>query len=282
MAVSTVSDLNSLFSDIFEDARFVAREANVMTNLVRTYSATGFMDRKISEYPEIDAQVKPEGQDFAAPTTFDKTLKATLSPFTIMSQVILTDERLSTDPGNARQDAATEMGNSISTKIDTDLTGLFSSFTKDVGPGAGGTATIAKFAVGVSVLRNNTAPNPIYVVAHPYHWHDVWIELGQPASNFALLGDVANQALRDFFVGRWINVMWFVSSNIAVDASDDAVSGMFNSGAIGFDVREAPTLETERDPSKKAWELNMSASYAKAVIRDAFGVKFTADASEPS
>jgi hypothetical protein len=111
---------------------------------------------------------------------------------------------------------------------------------------------------------------------------DVWVELGQPGANQALLGDVANQALRDFFVGRWVNVLWFVSANIAVDASDDAISGVFNPGAIGFDVRKPVMMEPERDASLRAWELNATAGYAKGVIRDAFGAKYIADATEPT
>lgn len=282
MAISTVSDLNSLFNEIFEDTRFVAREQNIMTGLVRNFSATGWMDRKISEYPEVSAIEVAEGVDFSGSTTFDKTLKQTLSPFEIISQVILTDRRIDTDPDNARQDASTELGNSLATKMDTDLVGVFSDFTTDKGPGAGSSATIATFAAAVSVLRNAKTPNPIYVVLHPYHWHDIWVELGQPGSNQALLGDVANQALRDFFVGRWINVLWFVSANISVDGSDDAISGVFNPGAIGFDVRKAMTMEPERDASLRAWELNATAGYAKGLARDAFGVKYTADATEPT
>lgn len=111
---------------------------------------------------------------------------------------------------------------------------------------------------------------------------DVWTELGQPATNQALLGDVANQALRDFYVGNWLNVQWFTSSNIEIDDQTDTVSAVFNPGAIGLDTREAPTLEPERDASRKAWELNVSASYAKGVIRNAFGVKLIADATEPT
>lgn len=282
MAISKVSDLNSLFNTIFEDARFIAREMNIMTNLVRNFSATGWMDRKLSKYPEVVAQEVAEGSDFASPTTFDKTLEATLSPFEIMSQVILTDRRIDTDPQSARQDAATELGNSLATKMDKDLVGTFSSFTASKGPGAGNSANIADFAVSVSVLRNTPTPNPIYVVTHPYHWHDIWIELGQPASNQAFLGDVANQAMRDFFVGRWINVLWFISANITPDASDDATSGVFNPMAIGLDVRKPPMLEPERDASLRAWELNASAGYAKGVIRDEYGVKYIADAAEPS
>lgn len=281
MAISTIGSMAGLFNDIFEDARFIAREMNIMSNLVRNFSATGWMDRKLGKYPEIVAQEVAEGVDFASPTEFTKTLEATLSPFEIMAQVILTDKRIDTDPQNARQDASTELGNSLATKMDKDLTGTFSGFTRDKGPGAGQTATIAKFATAVSVLRTTPTPNPIYNVLHPYAWHDVWVELGQPAAEKAFLGDVANQALADFFVGRWINILWFVNANI-VPSGTDAVSAVFNPMAIGLDVRKPPMLEPERDASLRAWELNVSAGYAKAVIRNEFGVKYTSDVTEPT
>jgi hypothetical protein len=282
MAVSTTTSMNSLFNTIYEDALFVAREANIMTNLVRTFGARGWMNRVIGIYPTLSAESVGENVDYSNATEFTKTALATLTPGEIITQVILTDRRIDTDLDNARVDAAQEMGNAIATKIDTDLASTFDSFTTDKGDGAGNSATIANFAAAVSVLRNAKTPMPIYAVAHPYHWHDIWIELGQPAANQALLGDVANQALRDFFVGRWVNVQWFVNANIAVDASDDAVSGVFNPQAIGFDVRKAPVMEPERDASLRAWELNMSAGYGYGVIRNSFGVGFTADATEPT
>lgn len=282
MAVSTKSNLNSLFSDIFEDALFVARETNIMSSLVTVYNARGWMSRKISQWAQVTAEAVSEGVDFANPTTLSKSVLATLTPGEIMSQVILTDIMVDTDPDDTRRATAQELGNSIATKIDKDLVGDFSSFTTDVGPGANSTATIAKFAKGVSVLRNSLVPNPIYVVAHPYHWHDCWVELGQPAANQALLGDVANQALRDFFVGRWINIQWFTSANITVDGADDAISGIFSPQSLALDMRKAPMLEPERDASLRAWELNMSAGYAHGVRRPTYGVKYTADAATPT
>lgn len=282
MAISTLSTLNSLFNLIYEDALFVAREQNVMTSLVTNYSAAGWMDRKVSVYPEITAEAVAEADDYANPTTWNKTLLATLTPGEVMAQVLLTDKRIETDSQDARRDSASELGNAIATKIDKDLVADFASFTTDKGPGAGQTASIKRFAAGISKLQGSMVPQPIYVVAHPYHWFDVWVELGQPGANQALLGDVANQALRDFYVGRWVNVLWFVSANIVVDASDDAVSGIFNPGALAFDSRKAPTLEPERDASKRAWEINIVAGYAHGVRRNAFGVKYTADAAEPT
>lgn len=280
MAITIVADLNGLYNLIYEDALFVAREANLMVGLVRNFSATGYMARKIGIRPQITAQDKPEGVDFQNPTKFGKDLKASLTPKVIMSQALLTDEDVQTDPDDARTDAAQELGGSIATKIDEDLVDLFGVLTKDKGA-AGAALSIAKCAAGVSVLRQAKAPNPLYFVLHPYGWHDVWTELGQPASQKAFLGDLANEALRSFFVGSWLAATWFTSANIDIDANDDAVSGLFNPQSLGFDTRENPTMEPDRDPSRKATELNMSAGYAVGVIRDEYAVKMTHDATEP-
>ena len=281
MAITTVSDLNSLYNSIYDDALFVAREANIMTGLVRNFSANGYMARKISIRPQITAQVKAEGVDFQNPTTFGRTLKATLTPAVVMAQAILTDEDVQTDPDNARQDAAQELGMAIATKIDVDLVTLFQSFTETKSAGSSA-LTISEVAAAISVLRYNSAPNPLYVVLHPYGWYDVWVELGQPASQKAFLGDVANEALNSFFVGSWLSATWFTSANIPTYSTSDAYSAVFNPQALGFDSREAPTMEPERDASRKATELNMSAGYAVGIIRQEFGAALIHDITEPT
>jgi len=281
MAITKVSDLNSLYNSIYEDAIFVAREQNIMTNLVKNYSATGWMNRVIPQYAQVTAQSVNEGVDFANPTTFSKTPLATLTPGEVMAQVLLTDRDVETDPDDARQSAATELGNAIATKIDTDLVGLFSGFSSGKGS-AGNSLTIAKCAAAISKLRTNKVMNPIYVVLHPYGWHDVWVELGQPAANQAFLGDLANEALKAFFVGQMLAAQWFTSANISIDGSDDAIGAAFNRGALGFDSRKAPYLETERDASRRSTELNMVAGYAYGEVRDDHGIKLTHDATEPT
>ena len=172
MATSKVSDLNSLFAEIYEDAIFVARQASVMAGLVTPYQAVGMQERNMGIYPTITAQTKAEGVDFANSTTFNKTSKMTITPAVAMAQVVYTDERAATDPDDARRDAARELGNAIATKVDEDLVDLFSSFTTNTAIGTANTAlTIKKVAAGIAVLRAQHAPNPIYVTLHPYHWH---------------------------------------------------------------------------------------------------------------
>jgi hypothetical protein len=285
MAVTTVSDLSSLFNTIYERALFVAREQNLMAALVDNRSATGWMNRVVPTRPAITAVSVTESQDFSSPTTFGRSTAATLTPGEIIAQVVLTDRDMETDPDSAMNDAVIEMGGAIATKIDTDLVGAFSSFTTDKGDGAGNSATFENFAAGCAVVRYNKATQfgPINAVMHPYHWHDLWLELGKPAATLAALGDVTTQALRDYFVGTLLGgVRIFTSSNIAVDTGIDAISGIFVGPAIMLDTRRQMRMEQERDASARAWELNVTAGYAYGIVRSTFGVKFTADAAEPS
>lgn len=285
MAVTSTTDLNSLFAEIYDRALFIAREANLMTGLVRNVAATGFMQRNIATRPQVSAISVGETEDFNSPTTFGRTSLATLTPGEIAAQVVLTDQDLETDPDNARMDAEMEMGMAVATKIDTDLVGTFASFGTDKGDGAGSTATFENMAAGVAVVRYNTkgTDGPIFAVLHPYHWHDLWLELGKPAAGAFGATDVANQAMREYFVGTLLGgVQIYTSSNIAVDASDDAVSGIFTRNAIWLDTRRPMRMEPERDASARAWELNVNAGYAYGLVRSTYGVKFTADAAEPA
>jgi hypothetical protein len=284
MAVTTVSDLNSLFNTIYDRALFVARDQNLMSNLVTNVGAEGWMQRIVSIRPQATAVTVTETQDFNSPTTIGLTSHATLTPIEIATQAVLTKRDIETDPWGAQQAAQMELGMAMATKIDTDLCGLFTSFGTDKGDGAGGTATFAKFAAGVTVTRYNSVQSDgeINAVLHPYHWHDLWLELGKPAATLPQLNEVTTQALRDYYITRLLgNCNIYTTQNITGGTA--AVSGIFTKSAIYLDTRRPITSETpEYDASARAWELNMNAGYAFGLVRSTYGVKFTADASEPS
>lgn len=284
MAITKYSDISSYVSSIYERALFVAREQNLMTGLVSNFSAQGWMTRTFSIRPEVTPASVADGVDYSNPTTFGKSTVGTLTPGEIIAQIILTDQNIETDPDGARSDAAMELGMAVASKIDEDLVDTFASFATDKGDGANTTASMANFAAGVAVVRYNShQAGGIVAVLHPYHWHDLWIELGQPAATYAALGELTTQALRDYSVGRLIGVNIFTSAQIDVDSNSDAISGIFRPEALAFDTRRAPRLEPERDASLRAWELNMTAGYAYGLgKRPTWGVKFTADATEPT
>ena len=285
MAVTTVSDLNGLYNTIYDDALFVAREMNLMSNLVTNVGATGWMNRVVSIRPQITAVTVGETQDFNAPTTMGLTSHATLTPIEIAAQAVITKRDLETDPHGAQAAASYELGASVATKIDVDLLGVFTSFSVDKGDGAGTACSFENIAAGVSVVRNvtkNSDGQPV-VVLHPYHWHDIWLELGKPAATYPNLDAVTVQALRDYYVTSLMGgVQFYTSSNVAT-SSTDAISGIFTRSAIYLDTRRSMVMETpEYDASARAWELNVNAGYAFGIVRSTYGVKFTADATAPA
>lgn len=282
MAVTYTTDLNGLFNTIYDRAIFVARDMNLMAQLVDNRSATGWMNRIVPTRPQVTAVSVNENSDFASPTTFGRSTTATLTPIEIISQVTLTDRDMETDPDSAVQDAAFELGASIATKIDVDLCGLFDNFAEQKGT-AGGTAALSTFAAAISVVSANYARQygPINVVTHPYHWHRLWLELGKPTTN-VVASETANTALRDYYVSNIVGANWYVSSNMGTVTGDDAYSGVFARPALMLDTRRPARIENERDASARAYELNITAGYAVGVVRDAMGAGVIADASEPT
>jgi len=282
MAITKLTDISSYINTIYEDALFTARELNLMVPLVHGYSAQGFMARVVPIYPAATAVSVADGVDYSNPTTMSKSTKTTLTPGEVIAQALLTDQNMETSPEDESANASFELGSAIATKIDVDLVGLFSSLAVDLGPGAGSAADLQSFADCVAYLRNAKSRGPIQIVAHPYHWHDIWTELGQPAATYQFLGETANQAMRDYYVGMFLGARWYISANITVDDSDDAVSGVFVPDALAFDSRRPPRMEAERDASLRATELNMTAGYAVGTLRDEWGCYYTADATAPS
>ena len=99
-------------------------------SLVKVFrDGKGDQTRSITTYPEVTPSAVAETEDFSAPTAFDKTLLSTLTPAEYMSQVLLTDRRIETDPQNARQDAAIEMGGGMAAFIDQTIFGNFDALT---------------------------------------------------------------------------------------------------------------------------------------------------------
>lgn len=272
---------DTIFRDILEDAVFVAREQALMPMLVTAFSATGYAQRDVPIWAQAQVQKVAEGVDYAGATKLSKSVLASFTPEVAMSQFLLTDQMMSTDPDNARSAAAQEMGGAIAERVDVDLLNLFSSFSTGKGT-ANAALTLAICAAALAVVRNNKGRGEAAFVLHPYQWHDVWTQLGQPATNAAFLGETANQALRDYYVSKQIGASWYTSSNIETDANSDAVGAVFTREAMAIDVREAMAMEPERDASRKAWELNASMGYAVGLLRSDRGVKITSDVTEPT
>lgn len=277
------SDISAFINTVFEQAILVARDNNVMTGLVRTFNdRTGVATRQNSQYGGATVASIGETDDLVG-QAFTPSSIATLTPAEVGAQYVMTDTRIESDPFSVRNDAAADLGGAMATKIETDLLGSFSSLTGGTIGAAGSTITWSYVMAMEAVLRAQKAPYPYALVVHPYHW----FHLAKAASVASSSATNAAPSLLEevnsmFFVKQFGGVSIFVSSNFTIDASDDTTVGMFSRDALALDMRRQPRIEPERDASRRAWELNLSAVYGYGIWRPLFGVKGTFDTTAPT
>lgn len=276
------SDITSFINTIYDGALLVARDNNVMTGLVRVFNdRTGVATRKNQQYGGASVISVGETDDLSG-QSFTPSNIATLTPAEVGAQYFLTDTRIESDPFSVANDAATDLGQAMATKMETDLVGNFSSLTAGTIGAAGSAITWSYFFNMEAVLRNAKAPYPYFAVMTPYQWN-VLAKAASVASTVTNAADSLKETVNSMYFVRQVGgVSVFVSANISKDASDDAYCGMFARDAIGLDIRRQPRLEPERDASRRGYELNMTALYAHGVWRPAFGVAGLFDSSTPT
>jgi hypothetical protein len=272
MAFTQVSDIQSptdFIQKVYEDALFVARESNLMSGLVTNYTGQGVAPRVSSEYSSATISAVNDDDDLSS-QSFKPTVLSTLTPAEVGAQYLITDQRLESDPMGVQQAAALELGSAMATKIETDLVGGFAGFTGGTAGTSGSVLTWGRFFAAVAQLRAQNAPGPYYAVLHPYQIHDLAKEAA-PAGTNMNAPSFGDEVMRNRYFGMAAGCMIFESSNIA--AGTASVAGIFSPMALALDIRRAPRLEPERDASRRATELNLSAVYAHGVWRPKFGVK---------
>lgn len=274
---SRVTDLNSYFNNIYEDAVFAVREETMATRMVRTFTdGAGDQTRTLSEYSSVTFASVAETEDFSNPTRMSKTALATLTPGELMAQIMLTDRRIETDPQNASQDASTELGRAAGAKVDTDVFSNFSSLTGGTVGSLGTTMTWGYFYAAITELKAGHVPGPYYCVLHPRMWHYM-AETAAVSSTVTNAPQFQDEVMRRWWVGRVADVDIFTSSLVPASGGTASYGAMFNPQALAFDLRRDLRIEPERDASKRAWEINASMLYAHGVWRPLWGVQILAD-----
>lgn len=276
------SDITAFINTVFEASILVARDNNVMTGLVRGFNdRTGVATRQNSQYGGATINSIGETDDLSG-QAFTPASIATLTPSEVGAQYFMTDTRIESDPFSVRSDAATDLGQAMATKIETDLVGAFSSFTGGTVGAAGTAITWGHLLAMEARLKAQKAPYPYFAVLHPYQWQVLAKAASVAGSATNAAPSLLEEVNAQFFVRQFGGLSIFVSSNLSIDASDDAVVGVFSRDAIGLDMRRAPRIEPERDASRRGWELNLSAVYGSGVWRPRFGIKGTFDATAPT
>ena len=213
-------------------------------------------------------------------STTVSTSSVTVTVGEVGAQVVLTD-LAAMGAGNPAVELGTVLGNAIATKIDQDLIGLFSGFSSSFGT-AGNEMTLTHLFKAAATLRNNKVVGNLAAVVHPYQAYQLKAGLTNTfasASGNALSLDIANEAMVNGYVGSIAGIDIYESSNVSVDGNDDAIGCVFAPEAIAIAMKRDFDIETQRDASLRAFELNATAVYGVAELDDSFGVEMLFDAA---
>ena len=282
-ALNPSSDISGYIQAIYDDAVFTAREMTFMASLVTPFGDTTDekKTRQRSDWSSATIATIGETDDLAS-QAFTPTAGNTLTPVEYGAQFFLPDTRVSADPFGVRQAAALELGMSLATDINTNLLGDLASLTGGTIGAAGTAITWGHFFAALSQLENATKKMGPYVcVMHTYQWH-ILAKSVAAAATVTNAPNFQDEVMRRWYVGTVGPVDIYTTTDLTVDASDDASGGMFQRQAVALDGRRPPRMEPERDASRRGWELNMTTVYAHGVWRSAFGIVMTFDASTPT
>lgn len=271
---TTSSTVSELYTEIIQEALFVASEQSLMRGLVKNYTiAGGGKSVEVPIYANVSAAAVNEATDLSNTAINPTSVTITAAEVGIMTT--LTDLARNSASRNVAADIGRLFGEAIATKIDTDLTGLFTGFSTEKGPGAGSELTVQDLFEVAAELKTNKAPGPYYGVFHPKQIFNVKKSLTN-----TFVGrdtELSNEAMRSGFVGNIAGIQIFETSNISVDGSDDSIAGVFSQDALALAMMQDLKIESQRDASLRADEIVATAVFGVGELHDTYGVKLTAD-----
>jgi hypothetical protein len=276
---TTSSTLSELYTEVIQEAIFTFQETSVMRPLVTTYNISGQGKQiAVPVYPAISAAAIAEGTDLS--NTAVNPTEATITASEIGVMTTLTDLGRDSASRNVAADIGKLFGDAIADKVDTDIAGLFSSFSSDIGA-AGTELTPELIFKAVATLRANNVPAPYYGVFNPkaaFNLKKVLTNAGYTTSSNAV-SELGNEALRSGYVATVAGVQIFENSNIAIDQYDDAIGGVFHPVSLGLAMKEDFKVETQRDASLRATEIVATITKGQGVVKSDYGVAITTDAA---
>lgn len=278
MALAVVNDVSTWIEQITEGALFTLREMNYLAPTVLQFRDTNSMQsRRVSQYGTVSMSKVAEGADLSPVGTLDRTLLSTLTPDRYGSSFLMTDERMSTDPENYRDDLIMEMGMSFATNIDLQIAGLFGSLTGGTVGAYGGTLGWSNILQAVTLMRQKNIPPPYWCVIGAGQYYHLANNGGTIETAFTRsqefntrLTTAAMPVMQSPVVG---GVNFIITNNIQGNAGTAGLGALYAPQAMAFDVRTPLTFEVQRDASRSAWEIVAQMRYAYGTWRPLWGLQ---------
>ena len=275
---STSSTLSELYTEIVAEALFVASEKSIMRPLVKNYAISGGgKSVEVPIYAAVSAAAVSEASDLYNTAINPTSVTITASENGIMTT--LTDLARNAAPRNVAADIGRLFGEAIAKKQDTDLTALFDGFSTAVGSGSTALTAALVFQSIANVRNAGVSMDGVSAVLHPMVAYDLKANLTNTFAN-ANGNDLANEALRNGFVGRLGGVPIYETTNIDNDGTaGDYKQGVFHKDALGLAMMQDLKIETQRDASLRADEIVATSVYGVGELNDTYGVELHSDSS---
>ena len=283
MTITNTTTLNDLLPSIVAEALFVASERSIMRPLVRNYTLSPGQGKTVTVpiYPRQTAAALTEA---TAPTfTAISTDGATLTVSEVGLTAQISDLAMMASASNVVADIGRLFGEAIARKMDADLLALANGLSVSVG-GVSTAATPALIFQAIAKLRSQgyDTANDCAIVLHPNVAYDVASVL---TSTFAAPASmVGNDALRNGFMGMLGGVPVYQSSLVpqstaSSNATGDYANLIFHRDAFGLAMMKDITIESQREATKRGFDIVGSAIYGVGELYDTAGVVGIFDSS---
>lgn len=290
MAVTTVSDLDSLIQVIVGEMRLTARHATPMANLVTRVDMPEHRGSPIDlpKLGTLNAVELTEGVDQSSFETVTDT-DVSIDPTEVGVFVALTDRSMRRAPAAFETAVVAEAARAYAYKLDLDLLRQMDSFSTSLA-GTGTALAINHLAAGRARVKGGAEPGQgsVHVVLHAYGIKDIVDDL-VPAATNALPAGITDDVTRQYLVGsnfvgttKLYGMSVWEDSNIEIDSTPDAKGGLFCENAIFLAITLEPTEEKQRDASLRGDEVTFVGEYGYAEWLDSAGVELFHDATAPT
>lgn len=282
---TTSTTLNDLMPQIVAEALFVASEKSIMRNLVRNYTIPAGSGKSIvvPRYPRVTATALSEA--VAPANTEVSTDGVTLTVSEVGLTTVVSDVALLGASSNVVADIGRLFGEAIARKMDSDIMGLFNTFTTNTVGSESTTATVALLAQAAAKLRAqgyDTSADCAYIL-HPFVAYDIKANLTNTFAN-PNAGFLQNEAMAAGYIGTLFGIPVFESSLVGLEQvvggnAGDYANALIHRDALGLAMMKDITIESQREAQLRGFSLTGSAVYAVGELYDNAGVRMIFDSS---
>ena len=290
---TTTGELGDTIPTIMEEAQFTAQFKAIMRPLAWNIPKGKGSNVNIPYFGIATSRQLTEGVDMVNDEKMTDT-NVQITPYEAGLKIILTDNVIEDDNEALIRAAGVLLGDAYEKKRDTDLTERMDNATVSLASSAsaltmGDIAACRATLLGNAISTGGPAPTPFVCVIHPFQELDL-VDILTPlvptagSAGAGIWGTVAEDAIRNYSIGRLFGMPVLTNGNIALTAVS-AKGGVFSAGQRGgivyVSARE-PSVKSTRDESMRGWELVYAGRYGVGNYLNAWTVELWADATAPA